>query len=329
LEDRWEVLASCEKRFAKAAARVSIGNIAQAEAANGQVLIRLGETPHADLARFRYVDTALAADSRRFQKILLKAVLLLSGNATLVLFGIVSTVGAVKQSWPHMATIFSCAVVGGVDVIVVRLLVRLGFAAHLRMRFMTVQTDDGPAVMRWNQVRFLRICSSIRDRSWSLRIVHEKGESEFKGPVAEFYLGVILSRLPHPIYNQSDLNAALQLIAAQGGASAFLESFAFGRADASNSGEANCVGLMQSPWIYRLAATIAVDERRDRSETEAGIESLRETATSAGEIAGIADDLLLPGAVINSLANLRRKLTKRSAMEGQSGDTQPIVKTEP
>lgn len=251
LEERWEVSASCEERFARAAARVTLGNISQAETANGDVLIRLGDTPYADVARYRYLDSALASDGRNFRRILFKVAIVFGVNAALLFLAASSLVGVVLRALPQLWTaptqLILTAAVGAVNVALIRLSSSRLLAARLRRRFMTIGSDDGPATMRWSHIRLLKVCSSNQDRSWSLRITHEMGESEFQGAAAELYLGVILSRLPHPVYTQHDLNGALLLIKTRGGASAFLESFALGRKDGSDCGVATCVGLMQSP----------------------------------------------------------------------------------
>jgi hypothetical protein len=211
-----------------------------------------------------------------------------------------------------MALLGSGLAIVGLNKEVVRYWIRRKHGKLGQKPFMTVETDDGPAVIRWGQLRFVKVCSSAQNRSWSLCIVHDKGEFELRGPAAEFYLGLLLARVGQPLHSKSDLERALQLIKARGGAGAFLESFALGRREQSGPSERTCVGLMQSPRLYRIAAAIAVDECLDRRKTEADIESLRTAVTSAGEIASIADDLLLPSAVTDALDYLRRKFRSSS-----------------
>jgi hypothetical protein len=315
MEERWEILASCEKRFAMAISRVSVSGIAQAEAADGQSLIRIGKTSNADLARFRYVDTLPAIEKRKQWTRIAGGAAFLALNVVAVLAGSVSLTSLIMRVVPLTsrisANLLSCLLVLGLDAILLRIWFRLGLAVRLKRPFLTINSGSGPAVMRWNQVRYTALCSTIAEPSWSLRLVHEKGESEFTGAAAEFYLATILSRVPHQRYSQSDLDHALQLISARGGSNAFLESFALSLGVESDSSSRICVDLMPSPPLHKLAAAVAANECIDRRESETEIDLLRQTAANASEIASIADELLIPDAVTDALQYLRSKLKSR------------------
>jgi hypothetical protein len=320
MEERWEILASCEKRFAMAISRVSVSGIAQAEVADAQTLIRIGKTSNADLARFRYVDTLLAIEKRKQWTRIAGGAAFLALNVVAVLVGGVSLTSfimrVVQLTSRTSANLLSCLLVGGLDIILLRIWFRLGLAIRLKRPFLTINSSSGPAVMRWNQVRYAALCSTIADPSWSLRLVHDKGESEFTGAAAEFYLGTILSRAPHQRYSQTDLEHALQLIAARGGSDAFLESFALSLGAENESSSKICVDLMSSPPLHRLAAAIAANECIDRRESETEIDLLRQTAANASEIASIADELLIPDVVTDALQYLRSKLKSRPVPPG-------------
>jgi hypothetical protein len=320
MEERWEILASCEKRFAMAISRVSASGIAQAEATDGQTLIRIGKTSNADLARFRYVDTLLAIEKRKQWTRIAGGVAFLALNVVAVLAGSVSLTSFIMRVGPvtfrTSANLLSCLLVGGLDIILLRIWFRLGLAIRLKRPFLTINSSSGPAVMRWNQVRYAALCSTIAEPSWSLRLVHDKGESEFTGAAAEYYLGTILSRVRHQRHSQTDLNHALQLIAARGGSDAFLESFALSLGVENESSSRICVDLMPSPPLHKLAAAIAANECIDRRESETEIDLLRQTAANASEIASIADDLLIPDVVTDALQYLRSKLKSRRVPPG-------------
>ena len=312
IEGRWELLSGYEQQFATARSRVSAGAIAQAETASGEVLIRIGDAPFADLARYRYLDTSYAIGRRRYRWLLFRASLVVGVSVALFELGSYSLAHGVTRVFPAVSR--SLAVLGSslVALGLVTGAIRYWFWRKgrklARKPFLTIETDDGPALIRWGQLRFVRVCSSTLERRWSLHVVHDKGESELRGPIAEFYLGLLIARVGQPLYSKPDLERALRIIEERGGADAFLASFALGRRGQSDSSGQTCVGLFQSPRIFRIAATIAVDECLDRRATEADLASLRAAARSAGEIAGIADNLLVPNAVTDALERLRSRV---------------------
>jgi hypothetical protein len=315
MEERWELLERLEQQFAEARSRVSNGAIAQAETASGGLLFRLGNTQLPDLARFRYLDSSQAISRRRYRGFLLRLGLFGVSGFTVLMLGAESLSHALLRTFPvlsrNASLLCSGLILYALSRVAIRYWVRPRHRRLDQKPVVTVVTDSGPAVVRWCHLRLVKICSSAQDMSWSLRIVSDKGEQEMCGPAAEFYVSLLHARVGMPLYSKSEIEQALRLIDASGGASAFLDSFAREGRSQSNSSGRTCIGLMQAPRMKRFAAAIAADECLDRRNTEADIESLRTAARSAGEIAGIADDLLLPSAVTDALQRLRSKLSNR------------------
>lgn len=65
LEERWEAIEQCERRFRAAPLRASTGQVGLARLDGGMELVRIGRAPRGEVAAWRYGDRLLAARRRR------------------------------------------------------------------------------------------------------------------------------------------------------------------------------------------------------------------------------------------------------------------------
>jgi len=178
LEQRWEAVEDCERRFRAVRKRYSTGHVGLARLDEGLELVRIGQPLRPEFAAWRYGD--------RFGRRRRRAILL---GAT----------GAAVAGFAMAGGLTAGVIAGGTLPLVEGL---WGLGAYLRgFRVMArVPVKDGPhlIVRRANlpQVRLL-IGDGNRedDRGWELELTHWCGVTILNGPIAAHALGLIMPRI--------------------------------------------------------------------------------------------------------------------------------------
>lgn len=275
LEERWEAIEECERRFRDATTRFSTDNIGLAQLDEGLQLVRVGRPRRPEFAAWRY--------SREFWRRRLK------GMAGSVIGG----AGFVAVAWAATTVPFVgvAASIWWTNRVAARLRDEEGRTLHVtRMDLAGVELvrDEGP-------------------EGWALLVPHYRRElgvpmwrgekAAFTGPAAVGAAGTLLPRLNRLGGSDRQVREAVTLIEEAGDPEAVFARAAVERGSIRSSTwgfdvSATTVRGM-SPRV-RLALEMAGHEDSERRALEGELALLEAAWREAEEIAAIADRLLIP-----------------------------------
>ena len=295
LEERWEAIEECERRFRDTRLRTSTANIGLARLAEGLELVRIGVPQRPEFAAWRYGDQF----GRRRRNRIIRV-----GAATTAIGGVV--VGLVT------AGIATGASFGGGWWVVTR-----GFeAAYRRM----VHGSPNEVVANVPLPDGHRLPLRRRDLD-KVGFVHEAGGDGGAGlwrlkvpggtsPITDFVpdrllsgedairaAGMILPALNWGGANAREVAIATEFVENTGGSARRMFNVA-----AAEHGSSN---LLKMDTPIRLALEMAAHEEAERRALEGELALLERAWKEAEEIAAIADDLLLPKEVEDRLRKER------------------------
>jgi hypothetical protein len=273
LEERWEAIEECERRYRTARVRTSTDQIGLARLGEGLELVRIGAPPRAELAAWQYVDVFRR---RRQRAIVLAAI----GGTVMVGAGV---------AW---AAIASASVLIQLSV---QTLVNVGRGPSVRV--------PGPGgkrmVLTGPEVSSLQVIPPKAGTELSLwfkreRFWRESIPTTFEGDHAERALRPILARLNRFSGRASEIQLAVDQLNQNG------DPMAIGHE-----------GFGHKPFrvkslnaIDRLSLEMSLAERDEQRLLAGELASLTAAWREAEEIAAIADDLFVPESV---MAWLRRQ----------------------
>lgn len=290
IEERWEAIEDCERLFRSTRARVSTEHVGLARVADGLDLVRVGRPMRPEFAAWRYGDQF----GRRRRRTILY------------------TAGA--------AAAFSVIVVGGAvtGAISAGVLSQAGNWVNIWVNGRTVlklRTDDGRLIKLKNpDIRRARILPGSEPGNLAITVGRGRRAETFQGPEAERVASQIVPKLNAMGGRQSTVRDAVGQIEAMGGPDAFLAS-AYDRlqrdpALTTRRGRRHG-SLARLPSATRLAVEMALHEERERRALEGELEILEDAWREAEEIAGIADDLVLPPGTDDFIREQRSRLPER------------------
>ena len=292
LEERWEAIEECERRFRDTLVRVSTDNIGLARMREGLELIRVGAPLRPEFAAWRYGRNFAA---RRKQTHIVAG----AGVAAAAVAGVVLgplllpalSMGAISiVAAPGISTVMGVIPTIGVlaardyvqhDRVVARL-------AHER-RILTVRAKHlGSAELRVDG-----------GGETHLSVQHDGGWDEFGGTSAIHATGVIISGANRFGAPDARVNDAVRQIERAGDASGFLSTAATRTSWRSGRmlslvNAYRGLGAMRLSGTERLALEMAVHEENERRALEGELAVLSAAWRDAEEIAQIADDDLTP-----------------------------------
>jgi len=325
LEERWEAVEDCERRFRAARKRVSTENIGLARLDEGLELVRIGEPLRPEFAAWRYGDQF---GRRRRRALVLGTTVGVFTGAVLV---------------GHVAT----GVAAGGAVQGLQALLN-GFNAFRAIRVVARVPVSGGRLLkvRLTHLTKARLVPDPSDRAgWQLELPHSRGTAVLAGPAAVNAAGLIMPKINGRGGSKQQVQEAVQRIELSGGPERFLSSVAQQRPEnavdracrvanqcADRLAEiaephslpgvdvpgprpalAGAAGLTPDSKLFRgdysraawgalrhlapatrLAVEMAVNEDAERGAMEGELELLEMAWRDAEEIASIADDLLLP-----------------------------------
>lgn len=274
LEERWEAVEECERRFRASRLRVCTDNIGLARLPDGLDLVRIGNPQRPELAAWRY--------GPRLRRRRLRAAVAVSGVAAtgglLVAAGAAAGVlGAVAwlalgysgSAWEYLKRR--------------HVLLRL---PHRGRPFYDLTLDD-----------MANTCITPHPRSegWSLLVAHESGELALTGDQARRTLGLILARLNWAGASGVAVQDAVEWLERYGGERGLLARAPRG-------------GARIGDFVpeRRLAIEMALHEEEERRAMEGELSALLAAWRDAEEVAAIADNLFLPQRVSRVLTSFRQ-----------------------
>jgi hypothetical protein len=279
LEERWEAIEECERRFRHTSRRMSSENIGLARLAEGLELVRIGRPHRPEFAAWRYGEQFVRR-RRRFYLMGASGVVAFGGSA------MIGVSGAAAGVLPYFA------VQWGMDAI--------AFTRKRLVRLRALDSDGGMHPLRWIDVRTARLRAAPHEPDgWDLTFLRNRGLLRFAGPEALRVLRTLLPGVNQAGGSHLDVQHAVTLIESARTSHDFLRQ--------EHALEPNRFGktIAQLPTEVSLALEMATNEETERRAIEGELTQLEHAWKEAEELAAIADDLTLPDRVRHGFAALR------------------------
>lgn len=298
LEERWHAIEQAERWYRDTRTRVSTDNIGLARLRDGTTLVRIGEPQRPEFAAWRYGD--------QFGRRRNRALLVAGGGTALALGALVggAAAGVSMGGFGYLWYLLGRSVLHGRgEAIVARVRTeQLGVVDVRRRHLAESAIAAGP------------------DGSMSLHLRFKNGAADFTGPEAERIASIVIPKVNRYGGKKADVAAAVGEIEAVGSSERYLSQLArtstrlikpMGGTGLSRSQarrrqtEFNKYGLFSLPAPQRLAFEMALHEEAERRALEGELEELKQAWKDAEEIAGIADNLLVPQGINDQLRRLK------------------------
>ena len=298
LEERWEAIEECERRFRDTHVRVSTTHVGMAKLRDGLELVRIGEPLRPEFAAWRY--GAQIQRRRRRMRV--------AGG-----LGIAAAAVAIPAAAPALAAAgaagsFLTLMVGGGAL--TAYLANTFFSPPWALMYETMKNDllserVATQVAVGRRVLTIRF-KHLRDAEFegrppgelpALRVTHDFGEHSFEGEQALRTAGKLLTRANWRGATAGEIDNAVQRIDRAGDPGQLLTATALiaqrlrGRRLMAGWRDLNMLNVSYSE---RLALEMAVHEESERRAFEGELQSLETAWREAEEIAAIADGLLTP-----------------------------------
>ena len=290
VEERWEAIEDCERRFRATRVRASTPEVGLARLREGVDLVRVGKPLLPEFAAWRYGERFLR---RR------RAASWVAGA------GAVAGVAALPVIAPAIPTAIGAFAM--FSVFVGPTVIPYAGAAFLTARdyirtdriVARLQSPAGRAALtvRAKHVREVQVGADAPDAPVTLTVPHDGGRARFEGAAALTAAGVLLSRSNWLGASPRRVREAVDRIEHAGDAARFIAETARVAHPANGHrvmAEWRDLATMNLSPVERLALEMAVHESLERRALAGELASLEAAWRGAEEIAAIADDLLLP-----------------------------------
>ena len=298
LEERWEAIEECERRFRDTHVRISTAQVGMAKLRDGLELVRIGEPLRPEFAAWRY---GAQIQRRRRRMRVAGGVGIAAAAVSLPAVAPVLAAGGAAAS-------FLTVLVGGGAI--TAYLANTFFSPPWALMYETMKNDllseriatqvaIGRRVLniRYKHLRDAELEGRGRSELPALRVTHDFGEHVFEGEHALGTAGKLLTRANWRGGTPAEVDTAVQRIDRAGDAGQLLASTAIlaqklrGRRLMAGWRE---MDMMNVSYSERLALEMAVHEESERRAFEGELQALETAWREAEEIAAIADGILTP-----------------------------------
>lgn len=278
LEERWESIDECERRFRRTHIRVSTPNIGLVELREGVTLIRIGKPLFPEFAAWRY--------GRRFSRRRVKTSL---AAGTIIGGALGATLGAVAAGFAGAAFVAAYGTA-----------LWIADEGPKRRRVTSFWIGGRLRRLKQEDAEATRIFSDGPGR-FGLALHHREGVELIRGPLVKRVLGYVIPTLSPFGGAREEITGAIELVDSAGSADVCVKR---------TLERANRYGgwFSQFPVETRLALEMSLQEEGERRALEGELESLERAWREAEQIAAIADSLLMPGDVLERIAGLRKNI---------------------
>lgn len=312
-EERWEAMEQAERLYRGTRLRAATDNVGLARLRDGTELVRIGSPLRPEFAAWRYGDQF---GRRRRRQLLMVGGAVAVASVVVVagpVLGLFS-LGGFAQA-PNLVNVANAARRSRTRIAIDdgpakrQLHVSLIGAERARM----VADRDGAVAL------VVSVFHGRRD-FWTNSMLEKPDEVRLEGAAALLAASRILPRLNRTGGSKVDVRDAVDLVEQAGGAESLFarvareeRQFRGGWHATLNSRKPNAAGALSllAPRA-RLALEMAVHEEQERAAMEGEVRALEAAWQQAEEIAGIADDLLLPNGVTERLDQLKARSTARA-----------------
>ncbi|MGE0442160.1 MAG: hypothetical protein AB7S39_16885 [Gemmatimonadales bacterium] len=280
LETRWEAIEDCQRFFEATRLKVSTDNIGLARLGEGLELVRIGKPGRPEFAAWRYGDQFGRRRRRAYLiggagVVAIGAVVVGASAAGIGLGGFGGLWGNIPQMIQAMRKVQLKTADGR------RLVVRGTDFSKARL------TDDGAGGPRL-----------------SLKI--KRRLEIFDGEEALRHAGRLLPAINSAGGSKRTVSEAVSLLEGRRGSEGFIETY-FAARQYSLDRVRDSMTVAKLPAATRLALEMALHEESERRAIEGELALLEAAWREAEELAGIADNLLVPAEVEAQLAELKRR----------------------
>ncbi|MEP6622799.1 MAG: hypothetical protein ABJE47_25995 [bacterium] len=300
LDERWEAVEDCERLFRAERLRAQTSNIGYAKTRSGVGLVRIGKPLRPEFAAWRY--------GREFTRRRNRAMLIGGGLAVVATGVLVSSVmlGAAALLLPAG---------------------RYGY--DLARGYFDPPEDitiPRGGWREWTVSSRETMILPAGTSGWKLKVHHHFGEVEYEGAEARRFLSVLLAHVNEQGASESTITSAigeverhptdemLRRLARESDAARSEDVLRQRDYDRSHVWSWNVkdrprtrTGLSQISAPHRLALEMALHESSEQAAIDGDLADLEAAWREAEEIAGIADDLLLPTGVTEFIDKNRRR----------------------
>ncbi|CAG0926711.1 hypothetical protein PLCT1_00133 [Planctomycetaceae bacterium] len=277
VEERWDAIEECERRYRRTRIRVSTDNIGLVELPDGMTLIRIGKPLWPEFAAWRY--------GRRFSRRRVKTGL---AAGSVVTGALGATLGAVAAGFGGAA--FIAAYAAGLWVM---------DEGHKRRPVTTFRFRDRWCHLTQDHAEATRIFSDGGGGKYGLAFHHAAGVELLRGPEARHVLGRVIPTLSPFGGDRRQVTGAIELIDRAGSAEMCIR-------DTLEHAVHRSGFFTELPVPARLALEMSLQEDGERRALDGELVALERAWREAEQIAAIADSLLMPGDVIERISGIRR-----------------------
>jgi hypothetical protein len=327
LEERWEAIDECERRFRGTRLRMSTDNIGMAQFRGGFELVRVGPALLPEIASWRYGTrlARLAVEREQQPGLLVRGAQLVARATASALVGYATSIGLSDDAVLRMRTF------------------RRGTGVLLR-----AHDEYGyPIVVRYSHLGAAELVRPEKDQPWQLKLKHDTGTAVLAESNALRVAGKMLATLNFGVASQAEVQHAISKLDDAGdpegyftrvaslamrtswgrfpdardedvhaSTASFAERLALQLANRSfwgrgGTGSEEQTPLYHLPAVDRLALEMAANEDIERRAMRGELEALEAAWKDAEEIAAIADELFADSV----LDEFKRQYFERLAQE--------------
>jgi hypothetical protein len=291
LEERWEAIEECERRYRDTSNRFSTDQIGLARLPEGLELVRIGRPERREFAAWRY--------GKQFLKRRIRT-----------LIGIGARIGAAIGMVTVGVYAFGPVLAQQEDRIIAR--VRSADGRRLRVTLKDAKKAKMIRAAERPDGWLLSLPYKPKERNWGILGRYGRGKSrveELEGSIAVRAAGLILPRLNVFGGSSSQVREAVRLIEEAGGPERFFSVVAAEPGDQRPGflHPVDTTRVSKFDATARLALEMAAHEETERRAFEGELYLLEEAWREAEEIAAIADRLLIPEGIENWIRKYRKK----------------------
>ncbi len=289
LEERWEAIEQAERLYRDTRRRVSTENIGLAQLREGTTLVRIGQPQRPEFAAWRYGDQF----GRRRTRAMLVAGAGVAASTAVLAGGAMAGI-AIGGFGYFFVELGRRLIHGSPEKIVARVRTERQGVIEVRRRHLaesTITPADGGVL--------------------GLNLRFKYGSARFTGPEAERIASIVLPKVNRFGGRKTEVADAVRRIEDLGNSERYLRSasrqaqtlikpMTTGRSRwgaESRKSAFNKYGLYSLPTPHRLALEMALHEEAERRALEGELAELERAWAEAEEVAGIADNLLVPESV--------------------------------
>ena len=282
LEERWEAIEQCERRFREARLRVSTDNVGMARLREGLELVRIGAPQRPEMAAWRYGDQF----GRRRRAMLVRSGMAAAAIAAVGL-GLQAAGIGIGAFWWAGRGLYDTLANGSSDTVVARL-PHDGRVLRIRrkhLRKSRILRDDARA---------------SGEHAITVSLVHASGRELLTGDEALAAARVLLPQANRRGGSKRDVQDAVGMIERIGDAERAVHELAT-TSGASPYGKGRRREPLGLDDVRRLALEMALHEEQERCALEGELQLLEAAWREAEEIASIADGMFVRDSITDKL----------------------------